>query len=450
MTPNHLYGAFLSHAEADVDRAVFIRDTLNRHGIEARTHDDFLRKSDSREAMDSSACVVFLLTPSARRSERLLDALIYARSKFTGHILALLMAGDVRSALPYGLMTWPVTDMRSSPARALERLITTIWDIEGLVGSAVDIPRIPEFAAVATPDVRPQKRHDVYLSYRHLDKQHMPAIRDVLLNGGLTVWVDELITPGGDWRTEIENALDAARTVVVLLSKNVTESSWVLEDITYAEAHDIPIFPVALDNSPYGTDAPYDLSDRSFTNWYIDAPEDERAANLERLVAGIKATLKKQAPTDSPHIVFVPDPGIGNVPLSEKSYDVFLSYSRKDTALMLKARDTLRSAGFRVWTDEALEPGTPSWEAEVEQALRDTLTVVALLSPDSAESEWVRRELAFAEEQKVRILPILVRGEPSAAVPIRLTATQRIDGRTDYDGALARLVNGLNRLKSSL
>ena len=62
------------------------------------------------------------------------------------------------------------------------------------------------------------------------------------------------------------------------------------------------------------------------------------------------------------------------------SYDVFLSYSRQDTATMQQVRDTLRENGFIVWTDEGIEPGTPSWKVAIEDALLSTKSVVVLLS----------------------------------------------------------------------
>ncbi|HQY93273.1 MAG TPA: toll/interleukin-1 receptor domain-containing protein [Caldilinea sp.] len=49
--------------------------------------------------------------------------------------------------------------------------------------------------------------------------------------------------------------------------------------------------------------------------------------------------------------------------------DIFLSYSRLDRAQMHVVQDVLRQAGFSVWIDEGLEPGTPSWEAAIEEAL---------------------------------------------------------------------------------
>lgn len=43
-------------------------------------------------------------------------------------------------------------------------------------------------------------------------------------------------------------------------------------------------------------------------------------------------------------------------------HDIFLSYSRTDTKTMQKVKQTLLDTGFSIWTDEGIEPGTPSWK----------------------------------------------------------------------------------------
>ena len=126
------------------------------------------------------------------------------------------------------------------------------------------------------------------------------------------------------------------------------------------------------------------------------------------------------------------------------SHHVFLSYSRRDAETMHRVRDDLRAEGLIVWTDETgLEPGTPSWTKAIQQAIRVAGCMVVLLSPDAAESDWVDRETASAEELKLRIFPVLIRGEPQNAVPLRLKTHHRIDARRDLDGAIRQLVESV-------
>jgi hypothetical protein len=122
-------------------------------------------------------------------------------------------------------------------------------------------------------------------------------------------------------------------------------------------------------------------------------------------------------------------------------HDVFLSYSRKDTDVMRRLLQDLRTQGLTVWVDETgLEPGTPAWESAVGNAIENARSMVVILSPDAKESTWVGRELSYAETHDVRIFPVLARGDERSAIPIRLTSAQYVDVRQDYAGSVQRLV----------
>jgi hypothetical protein len=70
-----------------------------------------------------------------------------------------------------------------------------------------------------------------------------------------------------------------------------------------------------------------------------------------------------------------------------------------------------------------------------------------LLSPASKDSTWVTREIGYAESYGIRIFPILIRGDQRTFVPLRLTSTQRIDARQDYQAAVRTLVQALRRYR---
>lgn len=122
---------------------------------------------------------------------------------------------------------------------------------------------------------------------------------------------------------------------------------------------------------------------------------------------------------------------------------VFISYSRKDEAVMRRIATFLRKEGIRVWVDnEKLIPGNPNWEAEVEKAIISAGAVVVLLSLDSKISPWVRREISFAEEYDKRIFPVLISGNEKD-IPIRLTTHQRVDLRQNEEVGLSSLAEAL-------
>lgn len=122
----------------------------------------------------------------------------------------------------------------------------------------------------------------------------------------------------------------------------------------------------------------------------------------------------------------------------------FISYSRADTALQRKIVAGLRERGVNVWVDtENLVPGSPAWEREIEKSIRGASGIIVLLSPDSNNSEWVRREISFTEEHDKRIFPVLIRGDENDSIPLRLSSHQRVDVRRNFNNGLDDLANAL-------
>jgi len=97
---------------------------------------------------------------------------------------------------------------------------------------------------------------------------------------------------------------------------------------------------------------------------------------------------------------------------------------------MRRVAEFLRKQGITVWVDnEWLKPGTRAWEAEIEKAIPESYAVVVLLSPDAKSSEWVRREITLADQNLIKIYPVLIRGTENNAIFLRLIASQYIDLR---------------------
>jgi len=124
---------------------------------------------------------------------------------------------------------------------------------------------------------------------------------------------------------------------------------------------------------------------------------------------------------------------------------VFLSYSRKDEEPMRLIAKFLRAQGIKVWVDnEKLIPGTPIWEDEVEKAIRNAVAIVVILSPDSKNSEWVKREMTMADQHQKRIFPVLVRGDENTSISLRLINRQFVDVRGNMDSGLKSLSDALS------
>jgi hypothetical protein len=117
-----------------------------------------------------------------------------------------------------------------------------------------------------------------------------------------------------------------------------------------------------------------------------------------------------------------------------------MSYSRKDEGIMRRVVAFLRNKGIKVWVDnEKLVPGTPIWEAEIEKAIKAASAVVVFMSPDSKDSEWVRREITLADQYRKRIFPVLVSGDEDSSLTLRLVTRQFVDLRGNEKAGLIAL-----------
>jgi hypothetical protein len=81
-------------------------------------------------------------------------------------------------------------------------------------------------------------------------------------------------------------------------------------------------------------------------------------------------------------------------------------------------------------------------EREIEQAY----SLVVILSPSAKSSEWVRREIKYANDHQIPIYPLLVKGNKRTAVPLSLTGHDWLDARQRYSRALSELCYGLSEL----
>src|ERR1700733_8727194 len=86
--------------------------------------------------------------------------------------------------------------------------------------------------------------------------------------------------------------------------------------------------------------------------------------------------------------------------------DIFISYSRKDSAQALELAERLRLSGMHVWIDQHGIEAATSWSNEIVQAIDGAKVVIVLLSAYSIISHNVIKELSIASEAKKSILPI--------------------------------------------
>lgn len=98
--------------------------------------------------------------------------------------------------------------------------------------------------------------------------------------------------------------------------------------------------------------------------------------------------------------------------LSKMKYDIFISYSRRDTAKVLEFVNFLESNGYSCWIDrEGIYTGDV-FKSVITDAIHNSKMFLFLSSKDSNKSEWTRKEVSLAVHLKKYIVPIKLDNEP--------------------------------------
>ena len=102
--------------------------------------------------------------------------------------------------------------------------------------------------------------------------------------------------------------------------------------------------------------------------------------------------------------------------------DVFISHSSKDDDFVKELRDALESHDISVWVDSRNLRGGSKLAPEIDEAIEQARQVIVVLSANTVNSPWVRKEIDKAVEvekqrrdEGYRVIPLLLSGiEPSA------------------------------------
>lgn len=106
-----------------------------------------------------------------------------------------------------------------------------------------------------------------------------------------------------------------------------------------------------------------------------------------------------------------------------QSADIFLSYSFKDRPWVSEFVSALKDAGIKAWDASEITPGE-RWKDKIQKALRDSSTLIILLSRNSIESRWTFFEIGAAVAGKKRIIPVLTEDIDMKNLPPLLTQFQ--------------------------
>src|SRR5687767_5889682 len=120
---------------------------------------------------------------------------------------------------------------------------------------------------------------------------------------------------------------------------------------------------------------------------------------------------------------------------------IFISYSRKDIGFVRKLAGDLEKAGYDVWWDLTDLRGGDDWLRVIPASIEASEHFIVVLSPNSAVSDWVKKEYTQALSLRKKIIPLML--APSS-VPFALNTINYVDFTSDdYAANLQNLLDAL-------
>jgi len=105
---------------------------------------------------------------------------------------------------------------------------------------------------------------------------------------------------------------------------------------------------------------------------------------------------------------------------------IFVCYAHDDAALVYPEITRLHEAGFHVWYDEGVSPGS-EWSESLAQHIEQCVVLLYFVTPKSVEREHCRQEINFALDQHCTILPVhLEETQMPSALKLSLSHRQAI------------------------
>jgi hypothetical protein len=267
---------------------------------------------------------------------------------------------------------------------------------------------------------------EVFFSYAHADEKlrdslmiHLTVLKKL---GLIKEWSDRKIGPGIEWKKEIDERLNAAHIILLLVSPEFLASNYcydveakrAIERHEAGEARVIPVIlrPAMWRESPLGHLQALPEDAKPVTKW------ESRDDALLNVAEGVKAAVEQlrlsgKLSTAKPLAAALASTTVKPVPAAKK---IFISYKRDaepDGELLGILEKRLGENGHQLFTHRHLEIGA-EWFEEIERQICTADAVVVLLSSKAVSSEMVIYEVQTAHRASKQ------NGGVPRLIPVRL------------------------------
>ena len=310
----------------------------------------------------------------------------------------------------------------------------------------------------------------LFINYRREDTAHAAGrLYDRLIAhfGEDQVFIDiDQIEPGEDFVEVINRKVGACDIAIVAIGPNwlhATDASgkrrlddeedFVRMEIVAALQRNIRVIPVLVGGArmPGKQELPEALAPLSRLN-AIELSEMRFYADVNRLIEAIEKSFAlaereaelsatPAAPLKQWRKARVPYPTELELAKAEP-LDVFVSHSTRDRKWVEREIIALlKTRGLKPWYSKQSINTASQWEREILRGLKSCQWFLLVVSPRSAESEWVKNELYWAfSNRPMRIVPVIMERCDLWDFHMGLPRIQHVDFTTDKRSAQNQLV----------
>lgn len=266
---------------------------------------------------------------------------------------------------------------------------------------------------------------DVFISYKAEDRRRIQPLVQALLADGYSVWWDQHIGTGDDWRQTIERQLDEAKCVIVVWSKRSVgpEGQFVRDEAARAQQRRVYV-PVTIDpvRIPLGFGESQATSLRGWRGDLAD-PRYQAVLSAMRRIAGTGSEEKAAKQ---------PSTGIGRRAILAGGAVGFTALAGAGAWVLLRNDPAGKSDSIAVLPFKNLsgDPAQAYFASGIAGEIRNILTRIAGLKvAGSTSSEAVREDDSETAARKLGVTNILTGNVRQTPSTIRVTA-ELIDGGT--------------------
>lgn len=265
---------------------------------------------------------------------------------------------------------------------------------------------------------------DVFISYKAEDRRRIQPLVQALEADGYSVWWDQNIGTGDEWRQTIERHLDEAKCVIVAWSKHSIgrEGHFVRDEASRAQRRQVYV-PILIDS----VEPPLGFGERQATSLRGWRGNRSDARYLAVLAAVRRVVGEAGAPSAA-----VTEPGIDRRALLAAGAVAATAVSGVGAWLLLRPGSAGASDSIAVlpFANLSGDPAQAYFAAGIAGEIRNILTRIAGLKvAGSTSSEAVRDDDAETAAQKLGVGTILTGNVRQTPLTIRVTA-ELIDGDT--------------------